>query len=334
MLEIAPGLIQGNSLRKFYKYRKEIKLPPRMTIGIEIESNGWASDLVPSLVNKICPDWEVEVDPTIQDEREFLDGVEVKSPKLTGNMQECTKSIYLVCELLNTMQQNATHVCGGHIHIGADYLSTYMSFDILKDLCIGAEEILYIISNPPGIIPRENIIDYARPLPSRLLSVQLDSELAVKSFIRDVQQNKYSDIDEDESDRFYGFNFSNIGKEKNTIEFRFPNGTINPNTWVENINLFGGIVRAAETLFLISSKPPTNRTPLEQGLLENFSQIRNSETDEEVKLASLLAIAIPPGDRRIYLDRYSTNIQLITNSTEGVSLQELRGAIHGDDDCR
>ena len=40
----------------------------------------------------------------------------------------------------------------------------------------------------------------------------------------------------------------NVRDEKNTIEFRLANGTINPEMWIENANLFGGMVAISEEL--------------------------------------------------------------------------------------
>ena len=47
---------------------------------------------------------------------------------------------------------------------------------------------------------------------------------------------------------------------KKTVEFRIPNGTIEPETWIENINLFGGIISASEKLNIIQSKSEEMRT--------------------------------------------------------------------------
>lgn len=47
--------------------------------------------------------------------------------------------------------------------------------------------------------------------------------------------------------RYYGINF----KKQDTIEFRLSNGTLNANTWIENINLFGGIIKVAQNIAII-----------------------------------------------------------------------------------
>ena len=76
------------------------------------------------------------------------------------------------------------------------------------------------------------------------------------SELRKVQSRNENDIA-----RYSGINFMNTGSQgKNTIEFRLANGTIDPDTWIENINLFGGLVKSAQELAEIQKKPENERT--------------------------------------------------------------------------
>ena len=70
--------------------------------------------------------------------------------------------------------------------------------------------------------------------------------------------------------RLFEINYRNVGSSgKNTIEFRLPNGTINPTTWVENINLFGGLIRTSHELSKIMKKTEEQRTEEEKQMLYN-----------------------------------------------------------------
>lgn len=60
------------------------------------------------------------------------------------------------------------------------------------------------------------------------------------SFIEKVQKAQGS--------RYCGLNLWNINNGKDTIEFRISNGTIDPDTWIENARLYGRIVEIAEKL--------------------------------------------------------------------------------------
>lgn len=101
---------------------------------------------------------------------------------------------------------------------------------------------------------------------------------------------------------------------KNTIEFRLPNGTINPNTWIENINLFGGIVRRAHELSAIQEKTE-ERTEEERKMLENFEMLQ-TEQDEEQIARTLIELCITPEQRQVYMDRYTTNKPLLESHSD------------------
>ena len=205
--------------------------------------------------------------------------------------------------------QTVSERCGGHIHIGANYLTMEESWKNLTEIWGNAEEILYVISNKAGEIPRNGIVKYAKPIScdfENILNsgtVDLQNEDDLKNIVKSAQV-----------DRYYGINFYNVGENKNTIEFRLANGTIDAGTWIENINLFGGIVRAAEDLAIIQSKPEEQRTEKDQKMLEYFEQLKNSEISQQEKLEALLAIVIPENDRDIYRKRYEINSQLIEQS--------------------
>lgn len=116
--------------------------------------------------------------------------------------------------------------------------------------------------------------------------------------------------------RYFGINFQNIGTRKNTIEFRLPNGTIDADTWIENINLFGGIVKAAEELARIEEKPEEKRAKEEQEKLECLKKIKNKDISQEEKLEALLGIVIPEEERYIYKERYKVNSELLEDKPD------------------
>ena len=192
--------------------------------------------------------------------------------------------------------------CGGHIHIGADYLTMEESWRNLTEIWGNLEEILYTISNKAGEIPRSGVSEYASPISSDFENifnsgnVDLTNEEELKRFIKDAQESRY-----------YGINFMNIEDYNNTIEFRLANGTIDADTWIQNINLFGGIVRSSEDLAKIQTKPEEERTEEEKNILEYFEQIKSSKISNQEKLEALLSIVIPEEYRDIYRERYEVN---------------------------
>lgn len=289
---------------------KKIKLPTKMTIGIEVESEGIASKEILSLSNILEEGWECKQDLSTDD------GVEVVSPILTGDTEQSTEAIKSVCFKLQVFGQTVSEKCGGHVHIGADYLTTRESWENLIDLWGNTEEILYIISNKAGEIPRDGVPNYARPISKNFEemlakgTVQLDSIEDLQRFAKKSQINEAGEID-----RYFGINFSNL-ENPNTIEFRLANGTIDEETWIENINLFGGIVRASEELARIEQKSVEDRTPVEQKMLDNHERLKYLGVSEQEKLELLLSLVVPEEDRNIYRERYEKNSELIKQNPE------------------
>ena len=128
----------------------------------------------------------------------------------------------------------------------------------------------------------------------------MQSEDDLKEFAKESQMNRY-----------YGINFDNLGNEKNTIEFRLANGTVDHETWIENINLFGGIIKASEDLAMMQLKSEEERTDAEKKILENLKSLKDPKLTNEEKLEKMLSIVIPEEDRDIYRNRYSVNSKLI-----------------------
>ncbi len=310
-------LLEENGIIENY-----INLPPEMTIGIEIESEGDNSYSLNKLSNKIINNWICKPDGSLQY------GVEIVSPILNTE-KESTEEIYKMCLFLNKYEQKATNRCGGHIHIGADYLTDVQAVQNLVDLWANCEKSLFIISNAEGEIPRNSSIDFATPISKKIQTaldrgyVNLSDENDLEEFVenlKDVQQKRYSSI-----------NFMNLGRNrsildklyesknkpsKNTIEFRLSNSTLNPNIWVQNINLYGGIVKAAQDLYEINQKKLDNITEIDKIKLRLFEKIKNDNVSEEDKLNALLKLAIPPEKRNIYIKRYIINKKLIEQNKE------------------
>lgn len=177
------------------------------------------------------------------------------------------------------------------------------------EIYANTEKLLYIISNKKGEIPRVGIKDYAKPFSGKLEkvlnkgTVNLQSEEDLKTFLKATQE-----------ERFSGINFYNIGEKSNTIEFRIGNGTLDADTWIENINLFGGIVKAAEDLARIQAKEEITKE--EQEKLKCFELLKDNQISEEEKLEALLVLAIPEENRNIYRERYIVNSRLLEQNPE------------------
>lgn len=282
-------------------------LAPAMTVGIEIESTG---ELLETEFwdDSILLGWKAKKEGTV------TEGIEFVSPHLTGTHQE-TKDLYAMCNMLTQIGQSVSDECGGHIHIGAKYLTSKRSYVNLVTLWANAEKILYEISNPPGELPRPGSAgNYAKPISREIEkaiekgTINLSSEEDLKEFttnLKNIQKGR----------RFFSLNFLNVNDpEKTTIEFRMPNGTINPKTWIENINLFAGIVRASEELNQIQQKPEQERTEEEQEKIRLFKRIGSQKLTEREMLDILLTLSVSAEKRKIYEERYEVNSRLLQDN--------------------
>ncbi len=317
----------ANKLRIIYdtNYRNEtlqdnrilgkINLPPEMTIGVEIECVGKMCPFLQAEGKKILDGWKVKQDNSVKSERENESGIEIVSPILTGENEMTAQSVEKVATILNKIGHYSNETCGGHIHIGANYLTSVEAWQNLVELYANTEMILYVISNQEGNVPRKDVGRYAMPISSDLEeamkngSVNLETEGDIETFKKNLVSFQ--------NDRYKGINFFNLKSGgRNTIEFRLANGTVDPKMWTENINLFGGIVRVAQELAVIQQKNPEDRTQNEDKMLACFEQIRSGSFDEKQKLEDLLEMVIQERDRDSYRKRYFRNIELLEEKPE------------------
>ena len=86
-------------------------------------------------------------------------GIEVVSPILKDNNEDI-EDIYMVCNMLQEASQEIGSCCGGHVHIGSDYLTSTEAYINLYEIWGNTERIMYIISNEKGEIPRRKVRYY------------------------------------------------------------------------------------------------------------------------------------------------------------------------------
>lgn len=286
--------------------KDKIELPEKMTIGIEIESEGKFSRFLTGefFGKELVEGWKSKYDGSLDN------GIEVVSTILSGTEKD-SKSIYTICKLLKNLGERTSERCGGHIHIGADYLTSKESYINLLMMWSNTEKMLYETSNPPGKVPRHRSVEfYATPISGKIESalkkgsINLTTENDLANFvqqIKDVQKNRYS-----------GINFLNANSsKKNTIEFRLPNGTINPKTWIENINLFGGIIQVSENLAQIQRKPKESRDEKENQKIQLFEKLNSGDISESERIDILLNLAVGENKKEIYINRYKANDELV-----------------------
>ena len=299
----------------------QIGLDKRITIGMEIESEGFLSKIIGNL-HKIATTqdgleirgWDAKGDASLDN------GIEVVSPILTDNKED-VEDIYTICSMMQKLGQQTSQRCGGHVHIGADYLTSKEAYVNLFEIWGNAEKIIYKMSNEKGTIPRMGMQKYASPLSPKMNeaiereTINIEGEEDLDRFISDVQtiqgENRYS-----------GLNLLNINNGKNTIEFRVPNGTINPDTWIENVRLFGRIVQISQRLAETEKQPEISQE--NKKLLELKERLKE-EMPEQEKMEILLELLFTEEERRVYRERYISSTKLLTQiSDEKNPFQQIK----------
>ena len=156
-------------------------LPKEMTIGVEIESEGpcnWEN--IRETIDEAELDWVAKDDGSLQN------GTEVVSTILTEST--ASMEIFKICQELRRLRQTTSKRCGGHIHIGADYLTDIQDWRNLRTIWNNAEGIFYAISNAKGEIPRQGVIEYASPISKKdetfSETIKLDSEDDLEKYIK------------------------------------------------------------------------------------------------------------------------------------------------------
>ena len=291
------------------KYSK-INVPDGMTIGVEIECEG-ENSMEAYLIDDIFKGWNAKDDTSLER------GIEITSPVLT-NSKEDAYNLYLVCNVLQDLRQTVSDRCGGHIHIGADYLKTKEAYANLIELWSNNEELMFLLSNKAGEISREGTIEYATPISLRI-GKAIDArkfedydDLDKKGFIKKVKD--VQEHDRGKEGTRTDINFINVESEErdiNTIEFRLSNGTIDANTWIENANLFCGLVAISQEISDIQHKNIYEIDEKDRGILEKFTKLKNINLSNEERLEMLLDLCVPEEMRQIYIDRYTENSRLL-----------------------
>lgn len=285
-------------------------MPKQMSLGVELEVIGAASDY---LYGVMLNGFGGKEDNTIQDKK--YPGVEIISPILRSNNID---NMLGVAEQLKMIGMQTNRSCGGHIHIGADYLevkddsqktndeATKFAWKSLLEMWKSSEEIMYKITNRVGEEHRG--IGFAKPIAPKIeemLSYD-DTSMNVYSYkemIKKVQTEKEPYV----SERYFSLNFTNLNDSKDTLEFRLANGTIEPKELKANIELFIAFVDISKKIGIIRYKEKNNveLTKKEEEILEKYKEIcTNGEISEEEKKDKLFEIMFDDEKRQIYDERY------------------------------
>lgn len=221
--------------------RDKLGLEESITFGLEIEFEKAKKDIIESAIYDYFNDhsWSMVNDNSLNN------GAEIVSPILKDNEQTWidTKKVCSIIESSASIDKNS----GGHVHIGTQVLGdkndSWLNFIKLWSVY---ENIIYRFSYGEFLTGRPNIEHYAEPV----------SLTFWKNYVRLKRENAVIiDIIHVFNERYQAVNFRNVSveqckdfEEDNTIEFRCPNGTLNPIIWQNNVNLFVNLLKYSKNL--------------------------------------------------------------------------------------
>lgn len=292
-------------------------IDPCITIGVELECCN--KDIKNYLnIKSLLKYFDIVIDESVNS------GLEVISPILNFTSENMGK-LKSVCEILKKCGFYTDDSCGGHIHIGADYLKNTKEMYMLLYIYSNCEHIIYQICNKKSSKMRRGINHYAKTIKKPYLDAcqmgYFKECLSKEDFINTVKEiNKPRDIDKFEEinisgtiydPRHIGLNLENLNKRhKNTIEFRMPNGEINFDELIINIKLFAKIIQRTHEIANVDKSDAKRKLV---NLLSNHML-------EKDRLEILLTILFDSEEEKdIYRKRYEYNTCFLDKFTNKFS---------------
>jgi len=232
------AFLRGNDLRdlllyvqsRLLEYRDLLGLPANVTFGLELEYENFSKHEVDTFIKDNFKNWKSASESTVSA------GGEIKSPVLYDNVKSL-EDLKLICNFLRENNAKAFRRAGGHIHVGCHVLGDdWDAWLCFFTLYAAYEHILFRFFYGDKINPRDTIETYAFPI-GKLLSQQILRSKGQK-------ESKVASIIDCFNSKNRALNFRNVNLErinevlnKNTIEFRAPNGTVYEIIEQNNVNV-------------------------------------------------------------------------------------------------
>ena len=210
----------------------EIGASEGISFGLEIEFEEAQRSLIEDELYHFYPkeDWFVKSDASLKK------GAEINSPVLT-DCEEAWGDLGVVCAIIKN-KAIIGEKAGGHVHVGTQLLGGELNnwLNFFK-LWSTYENVIYRFAAGEFLTPRPSASIYAVPISNALWRTYeryKDTGISIDLLLEDLKK-----------DRRQAVNFQNVNTnlldyfgDYNTIEFRCPNGTLEPAVWQNNINFF------------------------------------------------------------------------------------------------
>lgn len=305
---------------KYAGKNKELGLPDYIIFGIEIEANNvkTKNGLYDGESGKYIEELGWHKATGMEESLVKHGGAELVSPKLKDE-ERTYENIESICNQikkypLKDTEAVADEKCGLHIHFDSECLrKDPRKMKAFRKITAEAEELIYKMCNEKGNPIRKDAISkkynglnlisslwrkgMAVPTGKKVLKKIEKGTLKVsyKKF-GILRRNVVSKYKLDER-RYAGLNLTNVGNpNKNTVEFRMANGTLDPNVIKQNVFLYASIIKTAVEM-VDNPEKYTDR-------LEKFY---NRDVTEKEKAENFLDLIMDSEeDKKIYMDRWES----------------------------
>lgn len=211
----------------YLSLRDYLSLDMDATFGVEIECENLKCSPT-KMKNEIeHTSYECKNDGTLHD------GIEIVSPILTDSVDTWEK-LQDTCSVISKYASIGSR-SGGHVHVGAHVLGdkkeSWLNFIKLWSVY---ENIIFRFCYGEFLTARSSIYEYANNVSSTLWKVykrRKKTNASLKTLVDDLSKTRYQAVNFSNVEDFNNADFGN------TIEFRCPNGTLDPVIWQNNINL-------------------------------------------------------------------------------------------------
>ncbi len=233
------SLMRGYDLQELLYYIENYYLELRnclgftkyITFGLELEFENAMKNRIEQRLREVSlyNSWSIKNDCSL------ISGAEINSPILIDNKNNW-HNLKQVCSIVSQNGIIGTY-SGGHVHIGTQVLgnNTESWLRFIKIWSV-YENIIYRFSFGEFLTARANILRYAKPMTTYFWDdyqkLKESSYLELWDILERISHSRYQAVNFDNVD-----NFKEI-EDGNTIEFRCPNGTLNPIIWQNNVNTF------------------------------------------------------------------------------------------------
>ena len=210
--------------------REELGLSHSSTFGLELEFENAKRNKIEEKLGKVFPnrDWLLKNDSSL------CNGAEINSPILR-DQKKSWEELEQVCSIVQPYA-SIEKKAGGHIHVGTQTLGdkdeSWIHFIKLWSVY---ENILFRFLYGEYLSARPSLDQYAEPLAENFwvdYQTILRDHPGLSEIIYRITHTRHQAVN------FKHVNRGNIASyaKNNTIEFRCPNGTLDPVIWQNNVN--------------------------------------------------------------------------------------------------